>query len=270
MVTLINFVRTFRIGIAITSLYIYKDGELLNSIRKQNSSKHFYGSEDQPLLTLKGKDILKGMIDSETNNWIFNLSLGDKNLGVNLELVKNSKAWMGKTYLGNWIVIPNFKVDGSIFLDGENISVQGEGYHDHNIYPVYAPLFNKGYIFGKIHAGKIDITWARVQKDRKNDELIIVINKDDKYLSIPPENINFTVDDFIKDHRKIVPTKYSLNVDYNNVYLKVKIESINFHHLSIPTVNYWRHHVKNLGQIKINSLSKKIDNLDIAEQLVFL
>lgn len=270
MVTLVNVIRTFKIGLVIASLFIYKDGSLMKSIKVRKSSKHFYGSEDQPLLILNGKQILRGVIEPDTDNWIFHLSMGDQNQGVNLELVKASKAWKGKTYLGYWLVIPKFKVDGTIFLGGKNISVHGEGYHDHNIYPVYAPLMNKGYNFGKLRVGAIDVTWARVRKNRDNDEVIVVINKDDKYFSIPPSDINFTVENYTKDHRKIIPTKYNLKIDNDDVYLNVKIESMNFHHLSVPTVNYWRHHVKNIGEIKIDSVLKKIDNIEIAEQLIFL
>ena len=135
---------------------------------------------------------------------------------------------------------------------------------------VLAQKMNKGYNFGKLRVGAIDVTWARVRKNRDNDEVIVVINKDDKYFSIPPSDINFTVENYTKDHRKIIPTKYNLKIDNDDVYLNVKIESMNFHHLSVPTVNYWRHHVKNIGEIKIDSVLKKIDNIEIAEQLIFL
>jgi hypothetical protein len=270
IVTLINFVRTIVFGVAITSLYIYKDGKLISSIRNQNSSKHFNGSEDKPLLSLKGIDILKGEIEHSSNNWLFHLLLGDEEIGIDLELLKDSKAWTGKTYLGRWIVIPKFKVTGSIFLNGKKINGKGDGYHDHNIYPIYAPFITRGYVFGKIRAGIVDITWARVSKSKNNHETIVVINKDDSYLSIPPENIDFRVEDYTKDQRKIVPTIYGLKVNHDKINLDVKIKSIDFHHLSIPTVNYWRHHVRNIGSIKINNLSKNIDHLEIAEQLIFL
>jgi len=270
IVTLINFVRTIGFGIAITSLYIYKDGKLISSIRNQDSSKHFHGSVDKPLLSLKGIDILKGEIQPSSNNWLFHLLLGDKETGVELELLKDSKAWTGKTYLGNWIVIPKFKVNGTIFLNGEKINGKGDGYHDHNIYPIYAPFITRGYVFGKIRAGIADITWARVTKSKNNNETIVVINRDDTFFSIPPENIDFRTEKFTKDHRKIVPTIYGLDVDYEDINIEVKIKSIDFHHLSIPTVNYWRHHVRNIGKIRVNKISKEINHLEIAEQLIFL
>ena len=249
---------------------MYKDGKVLKSFRNQNLSKHFIGSKDKPLLILNGKEILKGLIEEKSNNWLFKLTIGDGSLGVNLELNKDAKAWTGRTFLGRWIVIPKFKVKGNIFLDGEKISGQGEGYHDHNIYPVYAPFITRGYNFGKIRAGIADITWARVTKSKKNDETIVVINKDDNYFSIDPSDINFQVTETVMDRKKRVPTCYKLRVNNEVINLDVKIKSIDFHHLSIPTVNYWRHHVKNIGNISINNESNKIDHLEIAEQLIFL
>lgn len=67
--------------------------------------------------------------------------------------------------------------------------------------------------------------------------------------SINPKDIHFTIDKQIKDHGKTIPTEHHLNVENDILNLNVKIESINFYHISIPAVNYWRHHVKNTGKI---------------------
>jgi hypothetical protein len=270
MVTLINYLRILKIGVVITSLFIYKDGVLIKSIRNQNSSKYFYGSLEKPFLKLKEKELIKCTVDKNTNNWIFYLNIGNNDVGAELKLERNARSWIGKTYLGSWIVIPKFKVNGRISLNNKKIVVSGEGYHDHNIYPVYAPLINKGYSFGKIRTGEIDITWAQVIKNQNKKESIVVINNKDEIISIPSKYIDFKIDNHIKDHRKIVPTKYHLTINYEKVDLDVTIESINFHHLSVPTVNYWRHHVKNIGKIKINSTVNEIENIEIAEQLIFL
>ena len=270
IVTLINYLRVLKIGVVISSLFIYKDGVLIKNIRNQNSSKYFYGSYERPYLKIKEKEIINCIIDKDTNNWIFNLNIGNNDIGTELKLERNARSWIGKTYLGSWIVIPKFKVNGKIYLQNKKIDVYGEGYHDHNIYPVYAPLINKGYSFGKIRAGENDITWAQVIKSKNKQQLIVVISSKNDIISIPSESIDFKVEDSKKDHRKIVPTKYHLMVKYDKVDLDVTIQSINYHHLSVPTVNYWRHHVKNIGRIKINSTINKIENLEIAEQLIFL
>ena len=59
--------------------------------------------------------------------------------------------------------------------------------------------------------------------------------------------------------------------NYNkDIYINIKIESMNYHFLTIPFVKYWRHHARNIGKIKFDSISKKIDNIDIIDQLTFL
>lgn len=270
MVTLVNIIRISNIGIVLTGLFIYKNAKLIKSKRSRTFFKHFYGSEEKPLIKINDKKIIYGEVDKETDQWVYHICMGDQSPGVNLNLIKTAKPWMGKTFLGNWLVIPRFKVDGEIFLDGNSVKVSGEGYHDHNIYPLYAPFFNKGYHFGKIRAGEVNVVWARVTRDRNNEEVLVVLNKDQDFISIPSENIEFIIEEKIKNHGKTIPTKYNLKVDNKLLNLNVEIESIDFHHISIPAVNYWRHHVRNKGEIIIDSFSKKIDNIEISEQLKFL
>ena len=69
----------------------------------------------------------------------------------------------------------------------------------------------------------------------------------DKYYSLLEKEKN--IDKQIKDHGKTIPTEHHVNVENDILNLNVKIESINFYHISIPAVNYWRHHVKNTGKI---------------------
>lgn len=150
------------------------------------------------------------------------------------------------------------------------INVSGEGYHDHNIYPLYAPLINKGYHFGKIPVDSMNITWARVMKNRTTEELIVVLNRDQEYISINPRDVRFTIEKHIRDHGKIIPTACCLNVENDLLHLDVKMEPVNFHHISIPTINYWRYHVRYTGDIQVDSVYREIDNIEISEYLKFL
>jgi hypothetical protein len=268
--TLVNVIHVGKIGTVLTGLFIYKDAKLVGNVRNRVSYKRFYGSEEKPLIKLNGQQILKGHVDEDTKTWNYQISMGDHKQGVDLELVKITKAWKGKTFLGNWLVIPRFKINGTIFLDGNAIDVSGEGYHDHNIYPLYAPLINRGYHFGKIPVDLMNITWARVTKNRNNEEIIAVLNKGQEYISINPRDIRFTVENQIKDHGKLIPTVYRLNVKNDILDLNVKMESLNFHYIKVPAINYWRHHVRYTGEIQVDSTQKKIDTVDIMEQLIFL
>ena len=270
IITLVNVIHMGYLSFVLAGLSIYKDTKLVKRLRSRNPYKCFYGSEKEPLIKINDQQIIKGYISKDTKRWIYQISMGDDNQGVDLEFIKTTKAWKGKTFLGDWLVIPRFEVNGRIYLNGDAISVSGEGYHDHNIYPIYASLVNKGYQNGKIPIDSMNITWARVMKNRANEELIVVLNRNQEYITINPKDVHFTIEKQVMDHGKIVPTTCCLNVENDLLQLDVKMESINFHRISIPTINYWRHHVRNTGTIQVNSISRKIDIIEISEYMKFL
>ena len=82
--------------------------------------------------------------------------------------------------------------------------------------------------------------------------------------SINPKDIHITVDKQIKDYGRTIPTDHYLNVENDILNLNVKIASINFHHISKPVVNYWRHHVRKTGKIWVDFIQKKIDVIEIS------
>jgi len=269
IVMLVNVFHMANFGIVLTRLFIYKDKKLAGNLSGRFPFKRFYGSEDEPLIKINDQQIIRGQIDRYTKMWKYQISMGNYKQGIDLELIKTTKAWKGKTFLGDWLVIPRFNVKGVIFLGGKRINVSGEGYHDHNIYPVYAPLLNRGYYFGKIPFDSMNITWAKVMKRCSNKQLLIVLNKDNEYRSINNKDICFTVEKQVKDHGKFIPKIWRLNVENSYLNLDVRIKSLHFHYISFPSVNYWRHHVRNIGEIKIDSISRKIDAVGISEYLKF-
>ena len=269
IVALVNVIHLGLLSRVLTGLFIYKDNKLIKSLRKKTSYRHFHGSEEKPHLMIDEKQILHGQINDDTKEWVFQVSLGDEQDGVDLEYIKTTTPWKGKTFLGDWLAIPRFNVQGTIFLDGKKISVSGEGYHDHNSYPMYAPFVNKGYHFGKIPFDSMNITWANLTKNRRKKQLLIVLNKDNKYVSINSDDIRFTVEREVEDHGKIIPTIWRLTVENDLLYLNIKIASLHFHYIHVPTVNYWRHHVRNTGEIVIDDVSRKIDGVEISEYLKF-
>lgn len=270
IVMLVNVLHLGIFDMIFAGLIIYRDTKIVKRIQLKPPYKYYYASEKEPLIEINDKQIIKGYINRDTKQWIYHISMGNENLGVDLELIKTMKAWKGCTYLGSWLVIPNFKVKGNIILDGKTIEVSGEGYHDHNIYPIYSPFINKGYHFGKISVDSVKIIWARVIKNRTDEDYIVVLNTEQDYLKIEPENIEFKIEKNTIDHGKIIPTTWHLNIENDKLHLKLKMESINYHHNNLPTINYWRHHIKNTGQIQTNSISTKIDNYNISEYMRFL
>lgn len=270
MAIVVNFINLSYLSFVLSGLCIYKNGKLIKEIDVRTTRKNFFGSEEKPDIKLEGQQIIKGEIDKDTKKWVYNISMMDKKEGIDLEFIKTKKAWQGTTFLGNWLVIPRFEVTGKIFLNGSTIDVSGNGYHDHNIYSLFAPFLNKGYHFGKFSVDSIDITWASVKKSRNKEQLLVIMDNDQEYISINPNNITYTINKKIEDHGKVIPTKFNIRVEDKKLKLDVDIESINFHHTSIPSVNYWRYHVKNTGKIETNSITKKINDIEIAEYLKFL
>jgi len=248
---------------------LYKDGKLINEISKRNSYKHFSGSEEEPLIYLNEQRIIYGQVDNDTKKWMYNIFMRDENYGIDLEFVKTSKAWQGKTFLGNWLVIPRFSVKGKIFVNKNSIDVSGLGYHDHNIYPMYAPLRIKGYHFGKIHGEMYTVTWACITNNQNKKQKLVVLNKNQKFISINPDDIHYDVEKQKKEHGKNIPIIFRLKVDNDQLYLDLKAESKIFHHTGIPSVNYWRYHVRYTGEIKVDLNIYKIDVVDISEYLKF-
>ena len=114
IVSLVNVVHLGRLGTVLSGIFIYKDGELIKNIRQRIPLKYFQGSENNLSLKIKDKEVVKGFIDSD-DNWIYNINRGDSNAGFNLELIKQMKPFKGRTYLGNWLVIPRFKINGKLF-----------------------------------------------------------------------------------------------------------------------------------------------------------
>ena len=269
MVKLVSLFHINNVGFVLTGLFIYKDTILVKGLRRKFPYKCFSGSEEEPLIKINNQQIIKGHIDRSTKRWIYHISKADDKLGIDLEFIKTTKAWKGKTFLGNWLVIPRFTVNGTIFLDGNVINVSGEGYHDHNIYPIYAPFINKGYHFGKIPVDSMIVIWARVMKNRDTEELIVVLNKDQDYILIDPRDVHFTVEAQIKNHGKLMPTTCRLNVQNYLMNADIKIEPVNFHHIGVLAANYWRYHVRNIGKIQVDSVTKKIDTIEITEYLKF-
>ena len=268
IVSLVNVIHIGRFGTVLSGVFIYKDGALIKEIRQRYPLKRFYGSEETVLLTIDNKELVKGTIGSD-DSWNYTINRGNQHDGFKLQLKKTMKPFKGKTYLGNWLVIPRFDVSGNLFLNGERISVLGHGYHDHNIYPIKAPFVTKGYFFGKISLSDSYIIWAYIKKDKKHIEHLVMLAKKDEYVSIHPDNIKFSIIEEKKDHRKIMPTHCRLIVDDENLKLNIDFTPEDHHHIGILAAHYWRYHVRYTGEIQTKQEVAKIDTLGIAEYLRF-
>jgi len=270
MACVVNVFHFLKTGLVLSGLFIYKDTHLLKCVRTRTPMKHFHGLHERPHLVLQDKTIIDAETIRSPKEWTSHVVLGDEKNNVDLRFLKKIEGWKGNHFLGDWLVAPRLEVSGNLTVDATKISVSGSGYHDHNNYPLFAPFFGKGANFGKIIAGPITIVWAQVIRKNKHVDNILVINTDDTIQSVPSNDIQLLVKDSMKDRRTLVPTKYELRVQKQDIDIDVDIQSLDCHYLTIPTVKYWRHHAKNTGKIRVGSRSEKVDSISIIDQLTFI
>ena len=269
IVALINLIRIKQTGLVLTGMFIYNDTKLICSKRKKFSFRHLTTNSEKPLLIIKNQPILQTTTTSK-NSWNFQVTMGNQTHGFDLHLSPTTTPWKGKTYLGNWLAIPRYKATGIIYHNNQPIEVSGHGYHDHNIYPLYAPLFNKGYHFGKIPTKDINLTWAQLIKNQGKISKLVVLNQNSSYYSFHPDNITITIDSTQKDHNKIVPKDWSIYAKEKQLTVEAHLKTINYHHIKVPSVNYWRYHQHITGNITMNKKTYPIDTIEISEYLRFL
>ena len=115
-------------------LDIYEDGKLKSHKQKQYLMESFYASNYVPLVRLDGKQVMKGYIDEDTGDWIYDLSYEIAGTSIELCFVGCTKGWKGSTPGGEWgVILPRAEVKGKIMLNNKDIYyVNGVGYHDHN------------------------------------------------------------------------------------------------------------------------------------------
>ena len=178
--------------------------------------------------------------------------------------------WKTNITGGWWLVSPRLNVTGYMILEGENISVSGEGYHDHNWFYIYTPLMQKGWHFGNIVGDSLGITWANIMENRFNAESIVVLNqKNGKPIEIDPEDVKITVVEYTFSHGKRIPKKFTLEIENERLHVDVSIETLNTNHVKLPLLNYWRYHLRIVGTITLDSVTENIDNIGLSELMRF-
>ncbi len=268
IVSLLNVIHIGRIGTVLSGIFIFRDGELIESIRKRYPLRKFYGSEKTPFLKINNQEVLNGRIENE-KQWKYRIYRGDTKVGFDLEFIKTMASFKGRTYLGNWMVIPGFSVTGTLFLHGRKIPVKGEGYHDHNFYPIKTPFVTKGYFFGKIHLPQASVIWARVIKNKKNIETLVMLAQKDGYRSIHPKYMHFLINEEQKDHWKKMPYSCQIVIDDPQFQMDVSFQPKTYHYIGILAAHYWRYHEHYTGSYILNNMKEKIDIIDVAEYLKF-
>ncbi|KAA0001664.1 MAG: hypothetical protein FE048_05085 [Thermoplasmata archaeon] len=269
MVFITTVLSNGKIGLTLTGFYIYRNGHLEYKDRVITPSPFFFVSTEKPLIKIFGKEIINGDIDVE-GNLFYIISFKKNGYGISLTFINETKGWKGNMSRGWWLAVPQCKVMGNLIIKDEIIRVEGEGYHDHNIFPLFTPLVERGYIDGKLIQGSFSIVWGKIFHTRWHNDTFAVISKKGKYISIPQKDITIKEYSYIYDHGRFIPTKVNFSFNTSNEmegFLHMKAED--FHHIRLPFLWYWRYHVIVKGRVKIGKDEMEINKREMMELMIY-
>jgi len=269
MAVIVSVLQKDNIGKVLTGLYIYKDTELIYRPRTFHSLDQLSFSEEKLDMKISDETIMKCDVKSN-GRWKYHVSEDFDDVSVNLNFVNMTDGWKVNITGGWWLVSPRLKVSGSLTIEGQTISVSGEGYHDHNWFYVNTPLMQEGWHFGNIAGDSLGITWANIMKDGDIGDSITVLNqKNANPISISPDNVKLTVEEYVVNNDKKIPKIFSLKVDSDQVKANFNVETLNFNYVELPLLSYWRFHLRIVGTITLGEVTEKIDNIGISELMKF-
>jgi len=270
MVFVITVVQKGNRGFVLISFSLYQDSDLIVFSREMSLLRHLSISENKPFLKLCNIFNLTGDVDYVTNNWVYDFLLEIDELVVNLHFVNITKGWKTDIRGGWWLVVPSLNVTGWILLNGENISIFGNGFHDHNWFYIFTPFIQKGWHYVSLEGNLLGITWAKVMKNRFTGEVIAVLNqKDMNPLLINPDEVTLLINEYMFTHGRLIPKNYSLKIENERLLVDVRMETLNIHYIKLPLMNYWRYHIRVKGIISLDQISEEVNTVKISELMKF-
>lgn len=264
-------------GFCHLGLHIYNDSELEFQLKKDIPLEEFEAPEDFPCIKISGKQFIE--LDRErynnTGEWAYNVSLEIEDQAARLQFRGITKGYKGRILRG-WYgpVLPKATVNGTLILNGEQINVTGLGYHEH-AYGIHLPIWEYGWHWGKIISDSFCLFWVKMMQTRLIEQQRFAIfsqNQSDDYIQINPRNIKFKAFGYTFNTRRIIPTKFILNITdlENDIYINLKMETINIHHMGGRINHYWRYHVRVNGEITYSSTTEIInDEIQMMELVRF-
>lgn len=262
--------KTKHTGLFLHGVYLYNQSKLIYQQRRITPLQSVILHQNRPFIKIKNDLIIDGYIDNRSGMWIYDISIQNSELSAQLTLTKEAEGWKGNHLLGWWLAIPRFSVHGTICYQQSTVSVSGLGYHDHNMYPVYIPFLVDGYHFGSISAESLQLTWARLIKNKQSSQLIGILNQNDLNFSLIDEkDIVFTIEETMIDHAERIPKIYSITIENDQMFARLTMKTIDVHFIRILGVKYWRYHLHIWGSITRDNSIETIDSVQFAELLTF-
>ena len=278
-----------RSGIVRARFEIYKDGLVEASAVKTALLKDLRISQAIPFIYFDDHNVIQFDADhyKKTGEWAYRVSFQMKQYAVDLTFRRIMKGWKIETPRNSWAVpLPKAMVDGTIHIQDTVLQVRGIGYHDHNWdYSLLTTwMRNTGWYWGRIIGNAGSVIWAQTIEKKEKKNTIVIINQDKQHLNggmefitIPPDNISFSVGHFVRDHQQWIPKEFSIDISYvplsggsTPIEIHLTLSSNEIHHTRILAVHYWRYHVKTNGTLSIGSMNETFhDKMQIIELLSF-
>jgi len=252
-------------------LNVYKDGEIEAMQKETYIKSKFYASQSIPQVILDGKQVLNGYIDHITGEWIYDVAFEFDGTKTELQFIGTAEGWKGNTPISGWaVILPKAEVTGNITLNDKEIEVVGTGYHDHNWDVTIAAYINFGWTWGKFSSNNYAIVWSSIMKTRLSRQPLLVVNNGKhEYINIEPENIYIATADFSMENWRVIPHKFTVIVDTEDIFLHVTMTTVAIDHIGIGSIQYWQYHVKCVGSITVNSQTETINEMQTAELMRF-
>ena len=252
-------------------LSVYKNGEIETMQKETYIRSEFYASQSIPRVILDGKQVLNGYIDQITGEWIYNVAFEFDDAKTELQFIGTAKGWKGNTPISDWaVILPKAEVKGSITLNEKEVQVIGTGYHDHNWDVKIDACINFGWIWGKLSSDNYAVVWSLIMKTRLSGQPLLVVNNGTyEYINIKQENISIFTEDFSMENWRLLPHKFTVIVDTEEVSFSITMKTVATDHIGIGLIQYWRYHVKCIGLIKINSQTETVNEIQTVEFMRF-
>lgn len=264
------------------SINIYHGTEIIANETTFLFPDQFTVSKQIPKLLIGNKPVMifNQSAYEQSNQWSYIVSYTLNGVGVNLTFTSDTMGWRYQTVHEGWTVaIPKGSVKGTLIIDGQNIDVEGRGYHDHNWnFSIQTPARGWSWYWGKITGETLNLAWAVIKDtgilEQTFRDTLGVFNPDqEEFIVIDPNNIRFSADSFVFKDNRFIPTKFHIIIEQDEVFVDVTLSSIDIH-LSDPTfltIHYWRYFVKVTGEMSYNDKTEHIDEkIQIIEYMRFI
>jgi len=256
-------------GFVFPAINIYENGKSLYHKRIVSTFQRFSGSEEKPLIYFNNIPYINGTINEQTGHadYQVRLSLGDA--AVCLHFNSTMRGWK----CDEWAVImPKATVTGTIMYKNQEISVEGEGYHEHkwNMSTSFESE-NKGYFWGRFISNTTSLVWSQMYPRFSQKRVLAVLNiGNDTYMKINESDFHFNILAYETKLLKITPVTFSVTIRNATITYEVNISTLEYQRWQFFNKLYCRYNVDVHGVAHVqNQVYESIDTKSLMEHVRF-